>query len=125
MSEDVTTKKRRVKVDVFAIGADKSYDGRLLGLIDDAEFNNLLTDRATQTKCKTRSTMTVKEIVENHQSLDGLRLMVVVSKINGDISPPTLFISERLHMVGYVKPNSSCGFSGESDSWLMVEEKLE
>lgn len=124
MTETIT-KKRRVKVDVFADGMNKVYNGRLLGLIDDGEFNHLLSDKLTQIKCKTRSTMTVKEIVDNHQELNGLRLMMVVHEIDEKNAAPHLFVSERLHFVSYVTPDSCCGFTGVSDSYLMVEERLE
>jgi len=124
MTETITV-KRRVKVDVFAAGVNRIYSGRLLGLIDDGEFNHLLSDKATQKKCKTRSTMTVKEIVDNHQDLNGLRMMMVVHEIDEENAAPHLFISERLHYVSYVKPDNCCGFTGESESYLMVEEKLE
>ncbi len=119
------TKKKRIKLDVYADGIKRSYFGRLLGLIDDEEFNHLLFNKPTQTTCKTRATVSTKTVVDNYQTMDGLRLMMFASEIDGKTAAPHLFISERLHMVSYVIPSNQCGFTGESDSYLMVEEVLE
>lgn len=125
MTETIT-KKRRVKVDVYSTEMNRVYNGRLLGLIDDSEFNHLLSDKPTQIKCKTRATIPVREIVDNHENLRGLRLMIVVHKIDEESAAPHLFVSERLHMVSYVnKPANSYALTGESESWLMIEERLE
>ena len=122
---DTITRKRRVEVSLYTDGMTETYNGRLLGLIDDAEFNILLSDKVTQARCKTRGAMPLKEITDNHQDLKGMRLMVVVNETDGKNEIPYLFISERLHFVSYVKPDNECGFTGITDSYLMVKERME
>ena len=118
--------KRKLRATVNVHNGNKAtveYQGRILGLVDDKEFNTLLKDRKLQNKCNTRRTMSLKEITDSHIDLEGLRLVVAVKKIDKVSALPTLFVSERLHYVSYVQPSGDCGFTGESHSYIMAEEK--
>lgn len=124
----MTTEKEVKKVIIAKVytGAnedDKIYEGRLLGLIDDKEFNSLIKSPQLQTKCITRETMPLPAITKRYQKLDGLRVVIAVKKVNGEIATKLLFISERLDRVSYVKSDDDAAFTGESDSYIMIEEK--
>ncbi len=103
---------------------DKTYEGRLLGLIDDKEFNSLLKSPQLQSKCITRESVPLSVITKQYQKLDGLRMVMAVKKVGNEVASKLLFISEKLDRVSYVKNENDAAFTGESDcSYIMIEEK--
>lgn len=118
-------KKKMIKVDVFTGNLERIYYGRLLGLVDDEEFNAIIKSDTLKKRIHTKETMPLEEITDNWQDLNGLRLVMTIKKIDDgkDTIEPRLFISERLSFVSYAKPEGNCAFTGESQSYLMVEEE--
>jgi hypothetical protein len=117
-------KKKMIRVDLFTGKLEKQYYGRLLGLINDDEFNSILKSSELKKRVETKETIQLSDITNNHQDIDGFRMVMTVKKVNcKDITEPKLFISERLTFVSYVQPEGSCAFTGESQSYLMVEEE--
>lgn len=118
--------KKLVKVEVYTGSdeEDKVYEGRLLGLIDDKEFNSLIKSPQLQAKCITKGTISLSDITTQYQELEGLRVVIAAKKIGEEIATKILFISERLDRVSYVKKKTNeAAFTGESDSFIMIKEE--
>lgn len=102
---------------------DKVYEGRLIGLIDDKEFNSMIKSPQLQAKCITKGTISLASITKKYQKFNGMRVVVVVKKAGNEVVSKFLFISEKLDRVSYVKSDSNAAFTGESDSYIMFKEK--
>jgi hypothetical protein len=119
------SKKVQTQIDLWTdkdIGV--KYKGRLLGLITDKEFNAIINSARLQKKVATKETVPLKEITDNHKDLDGYRLVLAI-RSKDDITSvgKKLFISERLHLVSYVRASKGeCGITGETNSYLFIKE---
>ena len=127
MSEENT--KKIVKVDVHLdAGKRISYEGRLLGLINDDEFHTLIKNKTVQGRCITKQTIpltniTTAEEFGGYEGLKGLRLVVAVKKKEGlDSFTKMLFVSSKLSMISYVKKDNAA-FNSNDGCWLTIEEK--
>jgi len=102
------------------------YKGRLLGLITDKEFNAIIKSTDLQKKVITKETVLLSEITDNHKDLSGYRLMLAIKSKDGvAVVGKKLFISERLHLMSYVRPaRNECGITGEVDSYLFIKEGI-
>ena len=100
------------------------YKGRLLGLITDEEFNAIIKSAGLQKKVATKETVLLSEITDNHKDLSGYRLVLAIkSKDDITVIGKKLFVSERLHLVSYVRPNKNeCGITGEVNSYMFIKE---
>lgn len=102
---------------------NRTYEGRLLGLIDDKQFHALMTRKAFQNKIYSGATVPLAEIAENYPEFKGLRMILAVRKINGEtIGGKHLFITERLNIVGN-DDKEGLGILGKDDEYYTVTEK--
>lgn len=108
--------------------AGKRYTGRLVGLIADKEFAALIESDSIQKKCFTSGTIPLADIVDHHEELEGYRVVIALKKIDDEpVLGQRLFITERLSLVSQLNPNKtakSAGITGESGSYMMIEEEL-
>jgi len=108
---------------------DKKYEGRLLGLINDDEFNALARNSVVRGRCITKRTMPLSVITECKKfdgidGLNGLRLVVAVKKKDGvDCYKKILLVSEKLEYISYVREDGCTAFAGKNNSWMTVEER--
>jgi hypothetical protein len=103
-----------------------SVSGRLLGLIDDAEFFNLVKNKKLRKKAFSAETKPLEEIAKGYVTLDGLRLVLAKKRENGrKVMGKELFVSQKLTMIAEV-PSSGGGLAviDEDDDYLVLEEKL-
>lgn len=121
--------KKVVKVETYAEnGKNVAYEGRLLGLIDDEEFNVIIRNKVIQTRCLTKQLILLANITDakeyaGFEGLKGLRMVMAVKKKEGvNCYTKTLFISDKLSFISYVKDDGAA-FTGENNSWLTIEEK--
>jgi len=119
------SRKVQTQIEVWS-GGDNGikYKGRLLGLITDSEFNAILKSGSLQKKVATKETIPLEEITDNHKDLSGYRLVLAIRSKDGITSVgKKLFISERLHLMSYVRASrGECGITAESDSYLFIKE---
>lgn len=102
------------------------YYGRLLGLIDDAEFHHTINNRGIQNKTYSVETKSLKDLIENYGNLEGLRIVVALKKIDDqEICEKLLFISEKLEMITNVTTDREVGILGENHEYLTVTEEVE
>ena len=130
---DTKLKRRTVSIDFWGsssisranLGSNgRAYSGRLLGLITDEEFASLIENSELQKKCYTSATIPLSEIVDNHEALDGYRIVVAVKEINDKpVIGQRLFITERLSLVSYLNTNKSAGITGEIGAYMLIDEK--
>ncbi len=130
---DTKLKRRTVSIDFWGsssisranLGSNgRAYSGRLLGLITDEEFASLIENSELQKKCYTSATIPLSEIVDNHEALDGYRIVVAVKEINDKpVIGQRLFITERLSLVSYLNTNKSAGITGENGAYMLIDEK--
>ena len=102
------------------------YYGRLLGLINDAEFHHTINNRKIQNKTFSVETKLLKDIAEGYEDLNGLRLVVALRKIDGqEICEKLLFISEKLEMISCIVTDKEIYITGQNDEFLTVTEEVE
>lgn len=103
-----------------------TYYGRMLGLIDDAEFHKIITDRKMQNRTYSVETKHLEDVVDEYIELGGLRLVVALKKIDDkDIIEKWLFISEKLDMISYISTDKKVGIQGMKDEYLIITEDTE
>lgn len=112
------------KITVELSDNKKTYQGRLLGLIDDKEFHCIMKHRSTQNKIFSGETKPLKEIIDSYQNLEGLRLVVALKKIDGKsvLGKKQLFISEKLNYIASQTTDKKIGILGEEDEYYEVTE---
>jgi len=130
---DTKLKKRTISIDFWGsssisranLGSNgKAYSGRLLGLITDEEFASLIENPDLQKKCYTSATIPLSEIVDNHEALDGYRIVVAVKEIDDKpVIGQRLFVTERLSLVSYLNTDKSAGITGENGAYMLIDEK--
>jgi len=114
-------KKRTITVELC--DKERTYEGRLLGLIDDNEFHCIMKNRSTQNKIYSSETIPLKEITDNFNRLKGLRLVISLRKVDGkNIPGKRLFISEKLSYITHQSKNEPVGILGEEDEYYEVTE---
>lgn len=113
--------KKTVTIELCDHG--RTYEGRLLGLIDDKQFHALVTRKVFQNKIFSCATIPLEEIRTNYvEGFNGLRMILAIRKINNDsIGGKHLFVTERLNIIGSDN-NGDLGILGEDDEYYMVEE---
>jgi len=122
-------KKKRVTVNLYGHvdQIDKEYQGRLLGFITNEEFNAVLKNKSLQSKFLTVESTPIEEIAHNYETLNGLRLVVAVRKIDSKDVMKQLFITEPLDTVSYYYPGKDeIGFITEDNNMVIaVQEEVE
>jgi hypothetical protein len=119
-------KKKRVTVNLYAHteGIDKEYNGRLLGFITGEEFNVLLKNKSLQSKFLTVEAVSVDEIAKNYETLNGLRIVVAVKRVDDKDVLKQLFVSEPLDTVSYYYPErKEIGFMTVDNNLLMMTQE--
>lgn len=103
---------------------NKTYKGRLLGLVDDKEFHALMTKKRFQNKIFSCRTVRLSEISESYKSgFDGLRLVLAVREVDGkEVGGKHLFITEKLNYIGN-DIGKELGILGEEDEYYVVKEE--
>ncbi len=104
------------------------YKGRLLGLIDDEEFNKIIKDKGMQNQCFTKGTMPLSNITHNKafdgpEGLDGLRMVVALRVKDDRIVAKRLFITEKLNMISFIGEDGETSINGEEGSWITLNEE--
>lgn len=108
---------------------DNTYEGRLLGLITDKEFNILVNNTKVQKRILTSETVTLESIWKDRTTLNGMRIVIAIRKINDVTRYKSLFITQRLGMVNYTNPNAALPWNSEigvlgdnSDDIIYIKE---
>jgi hypothetical protein len=101
----------------------KKYSGRLIGLINDKEFASIISNKEVRKKCFTSGTLPLTEIVDNHETLQGFRMVIALKEIDEKpVFGQKLFITERLSLISYLNTDKSAGITGEHGAYMLVEE---
>lgn len=132
------TGKKKVKTTISLFktlergGSGKIYEGRLLGLINDEQFAVLMREKEIQNKFLTTEAASLREIVDAHKKMNGLRLVMAVKKIDEKNVDKHIFVSEKLELISTSAQTDSttckdteAAFTGEESYWLWVEESEE
>jgi hypothetical protein len=124
-------KKPDVKITVYedkskeTLGKkDMSYEGRLLGVVDNKKFNILAKNKDAVSKVFTGESLEVKDIPRESEHITSKRIVLVAKKRDNEFVGRTLFITEPLKTLSYTGPfKKSLGFITESGSYILVEDK--
>lgn len=123
---EIKISKTMIVIDVYTGEKEKqtSVEGRLLGLINDKEFNAIVASKQLQKKVLTKETIPLSSITKHHQNLEDYRV-VVAARVRNDTQfhPARLFISDKLGVVSFVQPEGNCGFTDRGQAYVMIEEK--
>lgn len=118
------TLKTIVVIDIYTGKSETSVEGRLLGLINDKEFNAIVTSKELQKKVLTKETISLSSITQHYQNLEDYRVVVAVRSRDGaQFHPARLFASDKLGVVSFVQPDGNCGFTDRGQAYIMIEEK--
>lgn len=124
MTEVKSQKKTTVVVDVYTGKIETVFEGRLLGLVNDVEFNAIVNSKKLQKKVLTKETISLASITKNHQNLEDYRVVVAIKERDGTMfHPAKLFISDKLGIVSFVQPDGNCGFTDRGQAYILMEEK--
>lgn len=116
--------KAVVVVDVYTTEVETSLSGRLLGLINDKEFNAIVNSKALQKKILTKESIPLVNITKNYQNLEDYRVVIAVKERDGtQFYPARLFISDKLGVVSFIQPDGNCAFTDRNQAYIMMEEK--
>jgi hypothetical protein len=120
---DNATKKKYVEVGVYNTGEDITYEGRLLGLINDKEYAAIIEKSDIRNKLLCVATTPVKDIgtIDN---IAGFRLALAVKKRGVEnVINRTLFITEPLEYASaYDLVENEVSFVGSEGSYITVKE---
>lgn len=121
---EIKAPKTIVVVDVYTTEIETSLSGRLLGLVDDTEFNAIVSSKKLQKGVLTKETIPLVSITKNYQNLEDYRVVIAIRERDGaQFHPARLFISDKLGVVSFVQPEGNCGFTDRGQSYIMMEEK--
>lgn len=128
----MSSKKKIVTATIYTDEHPKGrkYEGRLLGLINDSEFDALIRHKTVQTRCVTKGTVPIASIIgckefDGKDGLQGLRMVMSVKKREGvSCFTKVLLVTEKLSFISFVREDgSSVALTGEKDSWINIDEK--
>jgi len=131
VKENKMAGKKFIELKVYGEANNKSklYEGRLLGLVDDAEFNALVRSSVVQNRCITKATMPLTNITDCKEfdttdGLKGLRLVMAVKK-QGHVEclSKKLFGTEKLDYISTVKDGGKTASFTGPNSWMTIKEK--
>jgi len=123
---EIKASKAIVVIDVYTSekAEQTTVEGRLLGLINDKEFNAIVSSKKLQKGVLTKATKSLSSITRHYQNLEDYRVVVAARARNGEqFHPARLFISDKLGVVSFVQPGGNCGFTDRSQAYIMIEEK--
>ncbi len=121
---EVKEQKRTVTVDIYTGKIEAAFEGRLLGLVNDAEFNAIVNSKKLQKKVLTKETIPLISITKNYQNLEDYRVVIAIKERDGTIFHPSkLFISDKLGVVSFVQPDGNCAFTDRGQAYILMEEK--
>jgi hypothetical protein len=121
---EVKTSKITVVLDIYSTEVETSLSGRLLGLINDIEFNAIVNSKKLQRGVLTKETIPLVNITKNYKSLEDYRVVVAIRERDGEqFYPSRLFISDKLSVVSFIQPGGNCAFTDRSQAYIMIEEK--
>jgi hypothetical protein len=126
--------KRYVKLSIFAEKAPKeglSLEGRLLGLISEGQFEELLeTSSKLRNKIYTVATTPLKKVNNfGEEEVKGKRMVVALRKCaGGTVVGKDVFISGPIQLIGHFSENgykddgADMGISTENDTYIELKE---
>jgi len=123
---EIKASKAIVVIDVYTGEKEEqtSVEGRLLGLINDKEFNAIVASKKLQKKVLTKETLSLSSITHHYQNLEDYRVVIAARARDGiQFHPARLFVSDKLGVVSFVQPDGNCGFTDRGQAYIMIEEK--
>ncbi len=121
---EAKSQKKTVVVDVYTGKIEAAFKGRLLGLVNDIEFNAIVNSKELQKKVLTKETISLADITKNYQTLEDYRVVIAIKERDGEIfHPARLFISDKLGVVSFVQPDGNCGFTDRGQAYILMEEE--
>ena len=116
--------KTIVEINIYSTEMESSLEGRLLGLVNDKEFNAIVANKKLQKKVLTKATIPLDSITKYHQSLEDFRVVAAIRARDGaQFHPARLFISDKLSVVSFVQPDGNCAFTDRGQAYIMIEER--
>ena len=121
--------KKTVSIYLYLDKAEtKAYKGRLLGAVDEKEFQALIKDIRIASRVSTGESVSVKDIAALDTKIEGLRLVFTLkSKEKKEIPcSETLLISDVIEQLSYyTESDDSIGvlFEDKAAEWMSVQEE--
>ncbi len=117
-------KKEKVIIESYTTGLEFKYKGRLIGLLTDEEFRDLIRNKEIQSSLITTETLPFS-VLRNIDKGDvkNKRLVISVSEINDKHTSGVLFISQALDLICYADPKiEQIGITTKDDEYLSLSE---
>lgn len=114
-------------VSIELVDRNRSYKGRLLGLLDDEEFHAMVMKKRIANKIFSGRTVPLDEIIDYYGKklgdLRGLRLALAIRRIDGEKQGGKhLFITEKLQYITKQDSGEMC-LLGEDDEYYVVRKE--
>lgn len=105
------------------------YEGRLLGVITEEEFNRTINSKSLQAKTFTKPTLSIRAFASafpKNEDVKGLRLVIAVRKRDErDLLGKHLYISEPMDFISKIgtpeKPEMTIN-AGNQSSYIVIEQ---
>jgi len=105
--------------------AIRVYSGRLICVMDDEQFNSLVTNPEMATKLYTMESIPISHLADNAVSAKGKRLVVAVNKkSNVDFTHRKLFVSEKIVYFDLRFPKTAGIRISCSSGWVSIKRRF-
>jgi hypothetical protein len=121
-------KSKKIQIESYGTGLDYTYIGRLIGLVNEDNFIDLIRNKDIQSNLLTSESMDIDILmniaINNATSITDKRMIIAVNEINGVYSAGKLFATQVLDTCIYVDPKDrTLGFSAIVDgAYLSINE---
>lgn len=128
---DTKIVRRTVELTIIPGGGSSiKYTGRVLGVLNEIEFNTLIKVKDVQRKILSGPTIAIKDIGDTFGDIKGLRLALAAKTKDEESVLETVFVTEPLDMVTSMMFKGSVPhqmvISGVKDTiYQIVEENIE
>jgi hypothetical protein len=116
------TDKKQVELQIYGLGMEIKYMGRLLGLLSPEEYAAIFVKPELKNKMTTVETTSLNAIGEM-ESIDGFRLVLSVKKRDDELVSPQklLFISEPLDHVSSYRKSEEVSLASPESFYVVTE----
>lgn len=111
--------KKTVSVELYDKDGPQHYEGRCVGLIDDKEFNAIVSNTELQRKIATVETIPLVDIAKM-KDVQELRLVVV--KPDKTDNKKGLFITEPIELISQFSSPDDMTIVGTDGSYIIIKE---
>lgn len=121
--------KEVISIFCYSSGIDYEYKGRLLGLITEEQFRDLVRNTEIQTSLITSENLpfeVLAEIAKNDgEKVKGKRIVMSVRNKGNKYVSGMLFVTQVLSTISFYDPESNMvGIESEDEEYISIEKEV-